>query len=36
MAWQRKNVFHCGKRYRGKNAWKKVYSDEIEYKGDSK
>ena len=36
MAWQRKNIFHSGKRYKGKDAWKKVYSDEIEYKGDSK
>ena len=36
MAWQRKNVFHSGKRYKGKDAWKKVYSDEIDYKGDSK
>ncbi len=37
MAWQRKNVFHSGKRYKGKKAWQKVYSDEIEYKkGDSK
>ena len=30
MAWQRQNVFHSGKRYKGKDAWKKVHSDEIE------
>ena len=30
MAWQMKNVFHSGKRYKGKDAWKKVHSDEIE------
>ena len=36
MAWQRENVFHSGKRYRGKDAWKKVYLDEIKYNGDSK
>ena len=34
MAWQRKNVFHMGKRYKGKDAWKKVHA--TEYKGDSK
>ena len=27
MQWQRKNVFHSGKRYKGKDAWKKVHSD---------
>ena len=36
MAWHRKNIFHSGKRYKGKKAWQKVYSDEVEYKGDSK
>ena len=30
MAWQMKNVFHSGKRYKGKKAWKKVHSDETE------
>jgi hypothetical protein len=30
MSWQMKNVFHSGKRYKGKKAWKKVHSDEIE------
>jgi hypothetical protein len=34
MAWQRRNVFHMGKRYKGKDAWKKVHN--TEYKGDSK
>ena len=34
MAWQRRNVFHMGKRYKGKDAWKKVHV--TEYKGDSK
>jgi hypothetical protein len=36
MAWQRKNVFHGGKRYKGKDAWEKVHAEETEYKGDSK
>ncbi len=31
MAWQMKNVFHSGKRYRGKEAWKKVYLEEGEF-----
>jgi hypothetical protein len=30
MSWQMKNVFHSGKRYKGKDAWEKVHSDEIE------
>ena len=30
MSWQMKNVFHSGKRYKGKKAWKKVHSDETE------
>ena len=30
MAWHRKNVFHGGKRYKGKDAWKKVHV--VEYK----
>ena len=30
MAWQMKNVFHSGKRYKGKTAWKKVHSEEGE------
>ena len=34
MAWQRKNIFHSGKRYKGKAAWKEVHV--TEYKGDSK
>ena len=34
MAWQRRNVFHMGKRYKGKDAWEKVHN--TEYKGDSK
>ena len=34
MAWQRRNVFHMGKRYKGKDAWEKVHV--TEYKGDSK
>ncbi len=34
MVWQRKNVFHMGKRYKGKDAWKKVHN--TEYKGNSK
>jgi len=34
MVWQRKNVFHGGKRYKGKDAWKKVHN--TDYKGDSK
>ena len=32
MVWQRRDIFHSGKRYKGKDAWKKVYSDEVEYK----
>lgn len=36
MAWQRRNVFHGGKRYKGKDAWEKVHAEENEYKGDSK
>ncbi len=27
MAWQMKNVFHSGKRYKGKDAWKKVHEE---------
>ena len=34
MAWMRKNVFHSGKRYKGKKAWKKVH--EVKFKGDLK
>ncbi len=30
MAWQMRNVFHSGKRYNGKKAWKKVYLEEGE------
>jgi len=30
MAWQMKNVFHSGKRYKGKDAWKKVHLEEGE------
>jgi hypothetical protein len=30
MSWQMKNVFHSGKRHKGKKAWNKVHSDEIE------
>jgi len=29
-----RNVFHMGKRYKGKDAWEKVHN--TEYKGDSK
>ena len=36
MAWQRINVFHMGKRHKGKVAWEKVHSENTEYKGDSK
>jgi len=34
MAWMRKNIFHSGKRYKGKEAWKKVHI--ADFKGDSK
>ena len=34
MAWMRKNVFHSGKLYKGKEAWKKIHV--AEFKGDSK
>jgi len=34
MAWMRKNIFHSGKRHKGKDAWKKVH--EAIFKGDSK
>ena len=27
MAWQMKNVFHSGKRYKGKDAWNKVHKE---------
>ena len=27
MAWQRTNVFHMGKRYKGKKAWEKTHPD---------
>ncbi len=30
MSWKMKNVFHSGKRNKGKKAWKKVHLDEIE------
>lgn len=33
-AWQRRDIFHSGKRYKGKEAWKKVHN--TDYKGDSK
>jgi len=36
MAWQRKNVFHSGKRYKGKNAWKKIYPDDEYQKAEEK
>ena len=36
MAWQRKNVFHSGKRYKGKNAWKKIYPDDEYQKVEEK
>lgn len=32
MAWQRANIFHSGKRYKGKTAWEKVFLEELEYK----
>jgi hypothetical protein len=32
MAWQRENVFHIGKRYKGKKAWKELYPKDIKYK----
>lgn len=30
-AWQRNEIFHMGKRYRGKQAWDEVHPDQ-EYK----
>jgi hypothetical protein len=36
MAWQRENVFHIGKRYKGKKAWKELYPKDIKYKTHKK
>lgn len=30
MVWQRRDIFHSGKRYKGKKAWEKVHV--VEYK----
>ena len=30
MSWQMKNVFHGGKRYKGRDAWNKLHLDETE------
>ncbi len=31
-AWQRRDIFHSGKRYKGKKAWEKVHN--TDYKGE--
>jgi|TARA_B110000240_G_scaffold172694_1_gene197982 hypothetical protein len=36
MAWQRENVFHMGKRHKGKKAWKELYPKDIKYKTHKK
>jgi len=32
LAWQRRNVFHSGKRHKGKDAWKEVHLTDENYK----
>ena len=36
MAWQRENVFHMGKRHKGKKAWKELYPKDVKYKTHKK
>lgn len=33
--WQRKKIFHNGKRYKGKKAWDKVHPDEEYIKSEN-
>ena len=30
MSWQMRNVFHSGKRHKGKDAWDKLHTEDFE------